>query len=91
MRGDFQGTKLGAHVWLVDIIMSLIFTSNMVKKNRNRFPLAVLLTTLIYIQYTTANLCFWFTKWNFKNLGIMRLVKDHLQQKETMWIEIDMI
>ena len=31
---------------------------NMVKKNRNRFPIAVLLTTLICSQYTTAYLFF---------------------------------
>jgi hypothetical protein len=41
---------------------------NMVKKNRSRFPIVFLLTTLICSHQTTANLFFWFYECNFEIL-----------------------
>jgi hypothetical protein len=41
----------------------------MVKKNRNRFPIAVLLTTMIYNHQTIAYLFIWFYNNNFEILG----------------------
>jgi hypothetical protein len=46
---------------------------NMVKKNCNRFPIVVLLTTLIYSHQTNAYLFYWFTNWIFKKLGAFNM------------------
>ena len=42
---------------------------NIAKKNRSRFPIAVLLTTLICSHKTTTNICFVFCACKFKCLG----------------------
>jgi hypothetical protein len=42
---------------------------SMVKKNRNRFPIAVFLTTLICSHQTTVNLFFWVYDCNFEIMG----------------------
>ena len=49
--------------------VTLSLVENMVKNNRNRFPIAVLLTTLICSHRTTAHLFFWFYDYNFEIMG----------------------
>jgi hypothetical protein len=42
---------------------------NMIKKNRSRFPIAILLTTVISNHQMTANLFFLFYNYNFEIFG----------------------
>ena len=64
---SLKGGKAGGVVHHINSRISLV--ENMVKKNHIRFPIAVLLTTLICSHITTTKIYFSFCDCKFKSLG----------------------